>query len=158
VAEALARRHGPDVHYRVLADRELGDTTESRHAVIAVGTPRDHLLLGRVAKDLALRVESNAIVVGSERHAEPGTGAIFVQPNPRHPDRYLVVVTGVDAAGIWRALSLPQLLPDFLVYGAGLAPAAGEVVLGRDARVLAGGFFDADWHLPASFHDPETQP
>jgi predicted esterase len=158
VAEALARKHGPDVRYRVIADRDLDAATESARAVVAVGTPRDHLLLAAVEAKLALRVAPKAIVVGQERFAQPGTGAIFVQPNPRHPDRYLLVVSGVDAAGIWRALSLPQLLPDFMVYDASLSPAAGEVVLGREARVLAAGFFDADWHLPPSVHDPEHAP
>ena len=64
-----------------------------------------------------------------------------------------MVITGTDAAGIWRALSLPQLLPDFLVYDAALEPAAAEIVLGADAQVIAGGFFDQEWKLPADIED-----
>jgi hypothetical protein len=47
------------------------------------------------------------------------------------------------APGIWGA-SLAALLPDFVVFDAGLTPAAGQQVLGA-ARVLAAGFFERDW-------------
>jgi len=156
VALGLSRRHGPEVGYRVLADSELDAATIASQSVLAVGTPRDHALLARVARGLPIAIEGGAIALGQQRFQTAGTGAVFIAPNPEAKDRYLVVVTGVDAAGIWRALSLPQLLPDFLVYDHALGPAAAEVLLGRDARVLAGGFFDADWKLPASVADPEA--
>lgn len=158
VALGLSRRFGPEVGYRVLSDAELDAATLAGHSVLAVGSPRDHLLLGRVAKDLLIQSERGALVAGARRFERAGTGAIFIQPNPAAKERYLVVVTAVDAAGIWRALSLPQLLPDFLIYDEGLGPAAAEVVLGRDARVLAGGFFDLDWKLPRQIGDPVGAP
>ena len=154
VAEAFARtRHGPDVAYRVIPDVELDDAAEASHALFLVGTPQDHRLLARISGSLPIRADGGTLWVGTEKHSAPGTGAIFIQPNPRHPDRYVVVVTGTDAAGIWRALSLPQLLPDFLVYDAALEPAAAEVILGADAHVIAGGFFDHNWKLPSQIKD-----
>lgn len=154
VALGLSRRFGPEVSYRVLSDAQLDAETLAGHSVLAVGSPRDHLLLGRVAKELLIQSEPGALVAGARRFERAGTGAIFIQPNPAAKERYLVVVTALDAAGIWRALSLPQLLPDFLIYDEGLGPAAAEVVLGRDARVLGGGFFDLDWKLPSQIEDP----
>jgi predicted esterase len=154
VAEAFAHvRPGPDVAYRVIPDRDLDPATEASHAVFAVGSEADHLLLAQVGRELPIRVEPGALRIASERQEKPGTGAIFITENPRHRERYLVVVTGVDAAGIWRALSLPQLLPDFVVYDDALAPASGEVVLGADAHVVAAGFFDRDWKLPKEIRD-----
>jgi hypothetical protein len=84
-------------------------------------------------------------------------GAIFIHPNPRQPERYVVVVEAPRAPGIWRALSLPALLPDFVVFDAGLAPAAGQQVLGS-ARVLAAGFFERDWAVPKDFRDAPNGP
>lgn len=155
VALALSRRHGPEVAYRVVADTELDPATLAAHSVLAVGSPKDHALLARIDASLPIRHDGAALRAGERRFEGPGTGASFVFPNPEAKARYVVVVTGVDAAGIWRALSLPQLLPDFLVYDASLGPAAAEVVLGRDAKVLAGGFFDFDWKLPPDSRDPE---
>ena len=156
VALALSRRHGSEVGYRIVADVDLDETTMKSHAVVAVGSSRDHVLLARIGRKLPIFEDGAALVAGSQRFDRPGTGAIFISPNPEATERYLLVVTGVDAAGIWRALSLPQLLPDFLVYDERLGAAAAEVVLGRDARVLAGGFFDWDWKLPALLADPEA--
>lgn len=158
VATALSRRHGPEVGYRVVADTELDEATLKNHSVVAVGTRRDHALLTQIAAKLPIRDDGTALVAGPHRFASPGTGAIFIHPNPAAPTRYVVVVTAVDAAGIWRALSLPQLLPDFLIYDDHLGPAAAEIVLGRDARALAGGFFGWDWQLPAEIADPEAGP
>jgi predicted esterase len=148
VAEAFARtRHGPGIHYRVTPDVAIDRKTLASHALFLVGTSADHRLLAEIGAALPIRVEKGALRLGARGYSRPGTGAIFVHPSPFARERSLVVVTGVDPAGIWRALSLPQLLPDFLVYDETLAPAAGEQILGR-ARVLAGGFFDEDWRLP----------
>jgi predicted esterase len=154
VAEAFARtRHGPGIHYRVTSDAEIDRDTLASHGLFLVGTAGDHRLLAELGSSLPIRVVNGELRVGARTHSGPGTGAIFVHPSPFARERSLVVVTGVDPAGIWRALSLPQLLPDFLVYDAALAPAAGEQVLGS-ARVIAGGFFDWGWRLPAEPSDP----
>lgn len=159
VAEAFARtRHGPGVAYRVVADRELDAKTEAENGLFLVGAESDHLLLREIGASLPIRARDGAITFANEKHSAAGTGAIFIQPNPRHPDRYVVVLTASSPSGIWRALSLPQMLPDFLVYDDRLAPAAGEVVLGRDAKVIAGGFFDNDWKWPKDARDPEAKP
>jgi hypothetical protein len=76
-----------------------------------------------------------------------------VRPNPRRPDRYLVVVEGVDALGTWRSLSLPDLLPDFVVWDVDVAPSRGQMLLGP-GMLRAGGFFENDWSLPARIDDP----
>lgn len=156
VAIALSRRYGPDVAYRVLPDTDLDQATVDSHAVFAVGSATDHVLLRRVATRLPIRFDAKGVQLGEQRFDAPGAGAAFVYPNPEAPSRYLVVVTGADASGIWRALSLPQLLPDFVVYDAALGPAAAEVILSGQARVSAAGFFDKDWKLPQSFADPEA--
>jgi hypothetical protein len=158
VAEAFARtRHGPGVAYRVIADRELDAKTERDNGLFLVGTESDHLLLREIGASLPIRARNGGLSFGDQKHEAAGAGAIFVRPNPRQPDRYVVVITAPRAAGIWRALSLPQMLPDFVVYDDGLAPAAGEVILGSDAKVVAGGFFDVDWKLPKNFRDPERK-
>jgi poly(3-hydroxybutyrate) depolymerase len=146
VAESFARtRHGPSIHYRVISDLELDAATEKSHDLFVVGSAADHRLIAEIGARFPIRVGQGALT-------RPGVGAIFVHPNPRASERQLVVVTGTDAAGIWRALSLPQLLPDFLVYDAGLSPASNEQIL-SNGRVLSGGFFDAAWRLPADAKD-----
>ena len=63
------------------------------------------------------------------------------------------MVEGVSALGTWRSLSLPDLLPDFVVYDSAVAPARGQIILGAGS-VRAAGFFTRDWGMPTSVHDP----
>jgi poly(3-hydroxybutyrate) depolymerase len=147
VATLLARmRNGVDIRYPVMADREIDDRIERDSSLVLVGNARDHSMLAKIAGALPIGTEVDAIVTGGARHTGTDVGAIFVYPNPRHPARQLLVVTAPSPPGIWRALSLPQLLPDFVIYDAGLAAAAGQQVLGR-ASVLAAGFFDRHWKI-----------
>ena len=155
-AEAFAAvRYGEDIHYPVLADRDVDREVERTHSLFLVGTRADNRLLRSLDAALPVHVRHGALLLGKHRYAGPDVGAIFVHANPRHPDRYVVAVEAVDAGGIWQALSLPRLLPDFIVYDAGLAAASGQQVLGS-ARVLAGGFFQRDWSLPAHVGDPDA--
>jgi hypothetical protein len=54
---------------------------------------------------------------------------------------------------VWRARFLPELIPDFVVYDDGIAPARGRVILGRYARVLCAGFYDSNQRVPARCDD-----
>jgi hypothetical protein len=63
------------------------------------------------------------------------------------------VVAGTDVPGTLRALSLPELLPDFVVWDERLAPSRGQLLLGAGS-VRAGGFFTKEWALPAQIEDP----
>jgi hypothetical protein len=71
-------------------------------------------------------------------------GVAFVHPNPKHPSRYVVVLEGTSALGTFRAIALPELLPDFIVYDDRIALARGQIVLGT-ATPLAAGLFRSDW-------------
>ena len=79
--------------------------------------------------DLPIRVEGEDVVVGTTHFSGKEMGAAFIRPNPKRPDRYVVVVEGVDALGTWRSLSLPDLIPDFVVYDTTVAPARGQMLL-----------------------------
>jgi len=150
VAETFGRFHsGMDITYPVVSDRDLEADVPEKSSLVLVGNPRDHSVLARVAPKLPIRAEAGGILVGDERIDGTDIGAIFIHPNPEHPDHYVVVLTAPSAAGIWRALSLPALLPDFLVYDAKLADAAHEQVLGT-AQARKAGFFANDWSLPKS--------
>jgi hypothetical protein len=103
--------------------------------------------------DLPIRIDGDAVVVGNARITGNEVGAAFVRPNPKRSDRYLVVVEGTSALGTWRSLSLPDLLPDFVVWDVSVAPARGQMLLGAGA-LRAAGFFKNDWSLPDRTDDP----
>jgi poly(3-hydroxybutyrate) depolymerase len=158
LAEWLARlRYGADVHYPVLPDTETDAALEKERSLVLVGSARDHRLIRELEPKLPVRVTADGLTFGGQTFRGEDVGAIFIRPNPRQPERYVLVVTAPRAPGIWRALSLPALLPDFMLFDSGLAPAAGQQVLGS-ARVLAAGFFERDWSVPKEFRDAPRGP
>jgi hypothetical protein len=154
VAEVLAKMRYPiDVRFKVISDRQVTSDLERDNSLVLVGNPRNHQVLARLNARLPIRVGARHVQLEQERFRGAEVGTIFVYPNPDHPNRYVVAVESPTVPGILRALSLPQLLPDFVVYDARLAGAAGEQVLGSSS-VLAGGFFRNDWSLPSHTRDP----
>ncbi len=152
-----AMRYGTTVQYPVMSDREFyasGGDLKADRSLFLVGTAASNRVLRELEADLPMRIEpaggpdaTRALVLGGKRFAGPGVGASYIYPHPRRPERYVVVITGLDAEGIWRGLSIPDLSPDFLVYDAKIAPAKGQTLLGS-ASILAGGLFTSDWKLP----------
>jgi hypothetical protein len=164
VARAFAKiRAGVLAHFPIMSDTEFLARRESLgndKGLFLVGNARSNRVVRALESDLPIKVEGNAIVVGGAfRFVGNQLGAAFVRPNPKRPDRYLAVVEGVDALGTWRALSLPDLLPDFVVYDETLAPARGLLHLSSGAA-RAAGFFQNDWSLAPSANnwaDPLAQ-
>lgn len=161
VARGFASRPGVITAYPVMTDIEFLARKEplaNERALFLVG--RENRVLAALASaatnlgaPLPLQVDAQGVTLGRERFSGREVGGAFVHPNPLRPDRYLVVVAGADGAGTLRALSLPDLLPDFVVWDEAVAPARGQVILGA-ASLRAGGFFSNDWALPPGTSDP----
>jgi hypothetical protein len=161
VAKAWAQiRYGVTVRYPVMSDAEFfdhGEALANDRALFLVGNAKSNRVVRALEGDLPITVDASGIALGG-RKIEPRDGgrqlgAAFVWPNPKRTDRYVVVVEGVDALGTWRSLSLPDLLPDFVVYDEGIAPSRGQMLLGAGS-VRAAGFFQNDWSLPTKIDDP----
>lgn len=157
VARAFATvRPGVHIDYPIVSDTEFFARREALandRSLFLVG--RTNGVLAAIAREhpLPVRVESGVVVLGSQRLVGKQLGAAFVYPNPVRPDRYIVVVAGADVPGTLRAMSLPDLLPDFCVWDETLAPARGSLLLGAGS-FRAAGFFTNEWRLPAATRDP----
>ncbi len=133
-----------------------GEPIANDRALFLVGGARSNRVVRELEPAFPIRIEGDEIVVG-EKHFAPKDGeasisqlgAEFIRPNPRRPDRYVVVVEGVGPLGTWRSLSLPDMLPDFVVFDEDVAPASGQLALGA-GRVRTAGFFGNDWTLSGS--------
>ena len=66
--------------------------------------------------DFPIRIEGETLLAAGRAMNGPELGTMFIRPNPERADRYVVVVEGVNALGTLRSLSLPDLVPDFVVY------------------------------------------
>jgi len=151
-----AIRWGVTVEYPVMSDVEFfarGEALANAKGLFLVGNARSNAVVRALEARLPIRVEGDAVVIGEQRITGREVGAAFIRPNPERADRYGVVVEGVGAEGTWRSLSLPDLLPDFVVYDAEVGAARGQMILGSGS-VRAGGFFTNAWGLPEGVADP----
>ncbi len=157
VARAFATvRWGVSVRFPMMSDAEFlarGEALANDRGLFLVGNARSNRVVRALEAELPIRVDGDAIVIGAQRIVGKQLGAAFVRPNPRRPDRYVAIVEGVDALGTWRALSLPDILPDFVIYDESLAPARGQMLLSAGS-VRAAGFFENDWSIPVTVADP----
>lgn len=158
VARAWARvRWGVRVDYPIMSDEEFGARGESlanERALFLVGNASSNAVVRALDESMPIHVDGDCVTVGSTRiiskdgdAGKSQLGAMFIRPNPLRPERYVVVVEGLGPLGTWRSLSLPELLPDYVVYDGDVAPARGSLVLGS-ATLRAGGFFGRDWSVP----------
>jgi predicted esterase len=157
-ARAWAKvKWGVHVDYPVMSDVEFaakGEALGNERALFLVGNARSNALVRELEPGLPIRIEGDDVVVGGA-HVTPTDGpadrsqlgVAFIYPNPKRSDRYVVVVEGVGALGTWRSTSLPDMLPDYVVYDAGVGPARGALILGS-ATVRGGGFFTSEWGVP----------
>lgn len=154
VARAFATiRYGTDVRYPLLKDSEVEPDAIPDKSTILVGNAKSNRLLRALEASLPLKVADGAITFAGRTFTGKQLGTAFVVPHPKARQHYLLVIEGVDALGTFRALSLPELLPDFVVWDERLAPARGQSLLGFGS-VVAAGYFDLRWRPPSSFDDP----
>lgn len=158
VARALAKvRPGVKVSYPIVSDVEFlakNEPLANDKALFLVGRTNKVLAaLEAASAPFPIRIEAGAVTVGAERITGRELGAAFIRPNPLRPDRYVAVLAGADVPGTLRALSLPDLLPDFIVWDEAIAPSRGQILLGAGSA-RAAGFFGMDWSLPSVVADP----
>ena len=64
------------------------------------GTPGANSVLEKIAGRLPIRVEGDAVVVGSRRHDAKGVGVKLIHPNPLAPTRYVLVQAAPTAKAV----------------------------------------------------------
>ena len=137
-----------DISQRVVADSEVTEAMMQQATLVLYGSPGSNALLQRMQGALPIRLESDAVVVGSERYTGSDVGVRFIYPNPLAPSRYVIVQAGVTADAVKAGNKLPEFVPDYMVYDRNTVAGAQRRVSGRnEPRAL--GFFDARWQLGA---------
>ncbi len=137
-----------DARFPVVADVDVDEAFAASHHLVLVGDGASNALIARLGERLPIRARAEGVEVGDVLVEGTDLGAVFVHPNPEHPDRYVVVRTGTSVAGIDATRYAPRFSPDFLVLDQGVRAGAPWYRTMRGRPVRAGGFFRDDWSLP----------
>ncbi|HVK03540.1 MAG TPA: hypothetical protein VM490_08700, partial [Armatimonadaceae bacterium] len=103
------------------------------------GDPGSNRYLARIAANLPLRWDANAVRVGNRSYPAVSHVPALIYPNPSAPGRYVVVNSGFtfrDRMAGTNALHVP-MLPDWAV----------RRIDGATPAVADAGFFDESWAL-----------
>jgi poly(3-hydroxybutyrate) depolymerase len=161
VAEHWAHPVGWDTAYPIVDDVDVTPEQIEHATLVLIGGPRSNDLVARWRRELPLRFDGDAIVVGDERHEGAEVGAVFVAPHPDVDGRAVLVIAGTTPLGTWRATFLPDLLPDYVVFDERIENARGQWSCGGARRddgspnfaepvpcaYRAHGFFGMRWEL-----------
>jgi hypothetical protein len=129
----------------VLADTEVSDEILRDNNLVLYATPGSHTLLSRIEAQLPIRVEADAVVVGSQRYTDKGVGTKFIYPNPLNPKRYVIVLAAPSLDAVKAGYNLPDFLPDYVVYDAKTTRARPRLLFPAAPPAL--GYFDQAWQL-----------
>lgn len=145
VARAWAAPRGWQVRYPIVDDVDVNDEQLRTHTLVLVGPPSSNRVLARVAAQLPVRFDADALVVDGAAHRGDEVGTVFVAANSLAPPSSgpaprVLVIAGTTPLGTWRSTFLPDLLPDLVVFDERIAPARDRFAAGgtgavfRDAR------------------------
>lgn len=107
--------------------------------LILFGDPATNPLIKQIADKLPIKWTAETITVGDKTFSAAEHVPVLIYPNPLNPSRYVVINTGLTAAG-----SGNGNYGDFAV----LNLSAGET--GVATKIAAEGVFDESWKLPAN--------
>jgi predicted esterase len=133
------------VEQEVVADRDLTAEQRQNAHLVLYGTPGDNCVLDEIAGQLPIKVEGEALVAGDKRFQSKGVGTRFIYPNPKNPERYVIVQTAPTVDGVRRGHNLPDFVPDYVIYDAKTTSARARLVPAK--APLARGYFDSGWRL-----------
>jgi RNA polymerase sigma factor (sigma-70 family) len=75
----------------VKSDRQLTEQDIQTRDIYIYGSPENHTLFERVRNQLPIVFENDGVVVGDKKCLGRDVGAIFICPNPLHPQNQLVI-------------------------------------------------------------------
>ena len=130
---------------RVVDDTAVTPELMRDSHLVLWGDPQSNRVLAELLPDLPLRWTADALVVAGETHDAATHAAILIHPNPRAPDRYVVLnssYTFRQGSSNTNALQTPKL-PDWAVVDLRTPPSKASPGL-----VKAAGFCDERWRIP----------
>ncbi len=86
---------------RVFLDTEISDADAGRYSLLLIGGPADNALARRLAGRIPLEVRKDAVVIDGVSFAVQDAAVGILSPSPLNPERYVAVVAGTSAGGLW---------------------------------------------------------
>ena len=139
---------------RVFRDTEISDAEIAKYSLLLFGGADANLVTAKLSRQLPLRVTRDAVNIDGKQIRTKDSVVQMLYPNPRNHDRYVWVIAGQSANGLYNAdVDLyRQYEWDYLVSD-GLIPAHKAQVSPLALRVTQG-MFDYNWKYAGALEVP----
>ena len=122
-------------------DIDVTEEDMAAYSLILYGGPEENAVTAALIPDLPLEITPDAVSVDGVRFEARDAAVGLVCPNPRNPNRYVLVKAATSALGLYHLNQIPNEY-DFAIVD-GRAPAEGET----GEVWVAAGRFDRNWRL-----------
>lgn len=150
--ERWARLMRGDVN--VVLDTAVTEEQIKNNHLICFGDFYSNQYLRSISSSLPIQWTKDSLRVGERKFEPTQCVPAFCFPNPRNPERYVVINSGMtfrEFSNVSNSRQIP-MLPDWAILGIGSGD--DSIFAGQ---VVAQGFFDEQWSLPKSHSAPPSQ-
>ncbi|WP_454832799.1 prolyl oligopeptidase family serine peptidase [Pseudoxanthomonas wuyuanensis] len=100
--ELVARWQGwQHVRPRIVDDVNLTEADAAAYSLVLIGDPAANMISRRFASRLPLTIDRDRVIVDGREFRIRDAAVQMVRPNPLNGDRYVMVVAGTSADGLW---------------------------------------------------------
>ncbi len=132
----------------LLPDVAVTDEVMAASNLVLFGTPDSNKVLALVADELPVRIGDHEYTIGGRTFSGPQTGLVLCYPNPRSPERYILVYAGEDQGVKLGVNHKHDLLPDYFIFSTDQTYFHDQM-----ERHLCAGSFDLNWEFDPDLAD-----
>jgi hypothetical protein len=135
---------------RVFQDTELKDADMTRYSFLLIGGPEANRVTAKFAAKLPLQISADHITIDGKEFPVKDAALQMIYPNPLNPDRYVWLVAGTSADGMYfNELNIQRPYDWDYVITDGHIPAYKQSASPLQIRVVSG-MFDYNWRFSES--------
>jgi predicted peptidase len=135
----------------VALDTEVDDRMMAERNLVLFGTPQTNHVLAEIADGLPIKFVGDGYTLGGRTFSGPDLGLAFCYPNPKQPDRYVLIYAGEDPGTNLGVNHKHDLLPDYFIFRAGTPYTYDDMY-----PHLCAGFFDLNWEFDPELTDADV--
>jgi hypothetical protein len=139
---------------RFFKDTELTEQQQSAYSLLLIGGPDENLIAKKLGEKLPLRISADQVVIDGRAFKATDAAAQVIYPSPFNPARYVSVVAGTSADGLYfwdpNVSSLGEW--DYVIVDGRVTSNSQDLPSQR--MHLASGYFDQRWRMADSFVIP----
>jgi poly(3-hydroxybutyrate) depolymerase len=135
----------------VMLDTDVDENTVAERSLVLFGTPETNQVIAGIADRLPVKFTHDGYTLGGRTYSGPDLGLALCYPNPKNPDRYVLIYAGEDPGTKLGINHKHDLLPDYLIFRVG-----DENRYDDTYPHLCAGFLDLNWEFDPALMDAEA--